>query len=208
MDTREEILMRMKSKKVNINNKIDKVVYKKEKVKCSKYTNIITSVFLSIIFLLSSLIFVKVSKENELLYKEYVLTNSMSFTNFNTVYEDYFGAVAPSIKTDEFVFNSELVFTSIENLGDIEIIHLTSSVISTISGGIVVYIGEKENFGNTVIVQSNDGNNVWYGNLENISLTLYDYVEKGEIIGEAINKELYITIKNGNEIISYETYKD
>lgn len=201
MDTREEILARMKSKKEVTKTSVNKSIKFNHK-------KTITNFFLSIIFLMGSLIYVKLSSSNEELFKEYVLTNSMSFTTFNSVYESYFGEIAPSINTEEFVFNSDLVYTAIETYDNKEVITLTSSVISTICGGIIVYIGEKDDFGYTVIVQGNDGNNIWYGNLENVSLTLYDYVEEDEIIGEVLDKTLYISIKNGEEIISYETYQN
>lgn len=204
MDTKEEILARMKSGKKDLVYQAP-LVKKESKFKSGKW---VTKFFLSIIFIISSLIFVKISDENSELYKEYILTNSMSFTTFNSLYETYFGSVAPSINTDEFVFSSDLTYTAIEVLDDKEIISMSSSVVTALTGGIVVYIGEKDDFGYTVIVQGNDGNNIWYGNLENTSPTLYDYIEEGEIIGEAVDKSLYISIKNGDEIISYETYKN
>ncbi len=44
--------------------------------------------------------------------------------------------------------------------------------------GIVVYIGEKENYKQTVIVQQMNGVDVWYGNIKQANVKLYDYVEK------------------------------
>lgn len=205
MDTKEEILARMKN-----SNKKDLVVKnenKKFKLNLNM-KNTITKVLISVIFVFASLIYVKFSDENETLYKEYILTNSMSFMTINEIYENYFGDITPSINNEEFVFSDELVYTAIETVDDKEIITLTSSVITSLCGGIVVYIGEKDDYGYTVIVQGNDSNNIWYGNLDNVSLSLYDYIEEGEIIGEAIDKTLYLTIKNGNEIISYENYQN
>lgn len=202
MDTKEEILARMKRKKEIV---VPVVINNKQK---NSKNSLVTKFLFSIIFVFSSLIFVKTSDNNESLFKKYVLTNSMNFTSFNKWYDKYLGSVAPSIKNDEFVFNDKLTFSNIEKLDNKEILKLNSSIVSSICGGIIVYSGEKEDFGNTIIVQGNDGKNIWYGNLENVSLTLYDYIEENEIIGEAKDSNLYLLIKDGDKTLSYEEYEN
>ena len=54
---------------------------------------------------------------------------------------------------------------------------------------------------------NNDGVDIWYGNLTNISVKLYDYVEKNKLIGETKDDKLYLVIKKNNEFIKYEDYK-
>ena len=65
------------------------------------------------------------------------------------------------------------------------------------------YIGEKEEYGNTVIIQQIDGIDVWYGNISNTSIKLYDYVEKGNLLGECSN-ELYLVFKKDGNRLDYE----
>ena len=71
----------------------------------------------------------------------------------------------------------------------------------------MVYIGEKEDYGNTVIIQGVDGVDIWYGNLTNVSVKLYDYLEKDKLIGETLDDTLYLVIKKDNEYIKYEDYQ-
>ena len=62
-------------------------------------------------------------------------------------------------------------------------------------------------YGNTVIVQSVDGADIWYGNITNVSVKLYDYVEKDKLIGEVNGDKLYLVIKKDNNFIKYEDYQ-
>jgi len=69
----------------------------------------------------------------------------------------------------------------------------------------VVFIGEKENYGNTVIIENLDGVNFWYGNINTTSVKLYDYIEKGSYVGEA-NGELYLVFSRDGNYLDYEKY--
>lgn len=51
-------------------------------------------------------------------------------------------------------------------------------MVPTLESGIVVYIGEKEDYGTTVIIDQIDGVEVYYSNITVENLKLYDYVEK------------------------------
>lgn len=77
--------------------------------------------------------------------------------------------------------------------------------INLIDSGIVVFIGNKEGYGNTLIVQQSNGVDVWYGNLDNISVNIYDYVNKNTIIGEA-KDELYLVFQKNGEFLDYKNY--
>ena len=67
------------------------------------------------------------------------------------------------------------------------------------SSGIVTFIGEKEGYGNTVIVQQSDGYYAWYGNI-NESIKLYDYVESGSEIGESSGEYYYALFKDDKPV--------
>ena len=78
-------------------------------------------------------------------------------------------------------------------------------IVKAQNSGIVVFIGEKEGYGNSVIIQQVDGVDLMYGNLENINISLYDYIKKDEIIGD-VNGKLYLVYKKEGKIIDYEEY--
>lgn len=78
-------------------------------------------------------------------------------------------------------------------------------LVPVINGGLVVFVGEKEGYGKVIIIEQEDGIDCWYGNLDNVNVNLYDYVEKGSLLG-SVSEELYLVFKNKGEIVSYEKY--
>ena len=143
-----------------------------------------------------------------MLYKEYVLTESLPFTKIKGWYEELFGEVLPKDDNNKMVIKGHLVYKNIENYKDGEVLTLTANtLINSFQSGIVVYCGEKDDYGNTVIIQGVDGVDIWYGNLTNVSVKLYDYVEKDKLIGETNSDLLYLVIKKDNNYLKYEDYQ-
>lgn len=164
----------------------------------------------SIIFILASLIFINYSENNYLLYKKEVLTKNIPYLKLNRLYEKYFGKVLNSEKKDDtatMVFSSDfLTYEKIEKINNSEKITFNDkTIIKSFMSGIVVFMGEKENLGYTIIVQGVDGTDIWYSNITNSTIKLYDYIEKNTVLGE-VNKNLFLTILKDNNYIGYEEY--
>lgn len=169
---------------------------------------IISKFLIAVIFFLVSVIFTNSSDKNLLFYKEYVLTESIPFTKIKGWYEGLFGEVLPKNDNNQMVMNGHLVYKSIENYKDGEVLSLSSNtLINNLTSGVVVFAGTKDDYGETVIIQGVDGVDIWYGNLTNVSVKLYDYVEKNKLIGETKDDKLYLVIKKNNEFIKYEDYQ-
>lgn len=168
---------------------------------------VISKVLIAMIFFLASIIFTNTSDKNLLLYKEYVLTESLPFTKIKSIYEDLFGEVLPKSENTQMVMNGHLVYKDIKSYKDGEVLTLSKgTLINSLASGVVVFIGNKDDYGNTVIVQGVDGADIWYGNLTNSSVKLYDYIEKNTLLGETLTDELYLVIKKNNAYIKYEDY--
>ncbi len=190
---------KMKKKDFNKNNDVSK------KKIISKY---VTKFMLAIIFFLVSVIFTNMSDKNLLLYKEYVLTESLPFTKIKGWYEELFGEVLPKSDNTQTVMSGKLVYKEIKDYQDGEVLTVSSkALVNSLTSGVVVFLGEKDGYGNTVIIQGIDGVDIWYGNLENVSVTLYDYIEEGTVIGSIKDEFLYLVIKKDNEFIKYEDYQ-
>lgn len=67
--------------------------------------------------------------------------------------------------------------------------------------GIVTFIGEKEGYNNTIIIQQSNGYYAWYGNVKE-NIKLYDYVESGTIIGNADKEYYYVLLKDDKPVES------
>lgn len=184
--------------------------FKKKKFKNSNKLKLFISKFLlALIFLLCSIIYTNMGQNYKDNYKKYVLSESICFTKFRSMYEKMFGRVLPKKETTGLVFDGKLTYKKINKYMDGEELTLnTGSIINTITSGVVVYIGNKENYNNTVIIQGIDGVDIWYGNLDNVSVKLYDYIEKNTIIGNILDDKLYLVIKKDNNYLTYEDYKN
>ncbi|RKO61094.1 M23 family metallopeptidase [Caldibacillus debilis] len=79
--------------------------------------------------------------------------------------------------------------------------------VEAIKKGVVIFTGEKDNLGKTVIVQHPDNTESWYGHLGEISVRIYEEVEAGEAVGAvsaAENEdsgEFYFALKKGEQFI-------
>jgi murein DD-endopeptidase MepM/ murein hydrolase activator NlpD len=79
-------------------------------------------------------------------------------------------------------------------------------LIPVLNSGIVIFVGEKEDYGKAVIIEQTNGIDVWYGNIDNLNVKLYDYVEDGSLIGETISDKLYLVFKKDGKALDYKKY--
>jgi len=170
--------------------------------------NIAIFIFKLLISILLTLVILIIMKSNNnfktTFYKNAYDTN-ISFNYFNDIYNKYIGDLNFLNTSTELVFNEEFTYKNKEKYENGVKIEVYNSLVPINESGIVVYIGEKEKYGNTIIIQRIDGIDEWYGNMSNINVKLYDYVEKGTIIGE-VDKYLYLLYKRGGNILNYEEY--
>jgi stage IV sporulation protein FA len=175
------------------------------------FKNLISRTLLAIIFVLGSMIFTNISDKNKELYQNIVLTNSLSFTKINNLYQSIFGSVdVINTKTNDAstVFSGSIKYSNMENYQNgVKLTVGINETVNVITSGIIVFIGEKENLGNTIIIQGNDGADIWYSNITDTDLTIYDYIESGSILGTSNSEDIYLTIEKDGKYISYEEYQ-
>ena len=178
-----------------------------ENKKIKYLKNLITRVLLSIILIISILILTKFNDHNKELINKYLFQDSLKFTKVNKWYQDKFGNLIPDTNNNELVFSSDLSKNKYTNYQDgVQIEYPKNSPVSTLYGGIIIFIGEKDNYGNVVIIQGNDGIDYTYGNITNININLYDYIEKDTIIGEAKDDYIYLVLEKDGKYLKYDEY--
>ena len=79
-------------------------------------------------------------------------------------------------------------------------------LVPVITDGVVVFIGEKDEYGSVIVVEQTDGVNTIYGNIKTNNVNLYDHVEKGSFLGEVKDNILYIVLEKDGEYLDIETY--
>jgi stage IV sporulation protein FA len=163
---------------------------------------------ISVIITLIILILIKASSDFKNSFYKHVYSDNISFTYLKSMYEKYIGdtKIFDKVVKVETVFNENMIYKSKEKYLDGVKLEVDKNYLVPINeSGIVVFIGEKEGYGNTVIIQRIDGIDEWYGNVDNVNIKLYDYVKKGELLGEVSNT-LYLVYKKDGKVLGYEEY--
>jgi len=189
---------------INRNNKKENNVMKKY------VNNLVIRCLLVVVILLTLSIVYKNDNDLKDKISSYFFEESISFTKINKLYEKYLGGILPLKKTDNStvteVFDEKLSYSSTSLYYDgIKMSVADSYLVPSLEEGMVVFVGEKENYGKTIIVENLDGIDYWYGNISNTSLKLYDYVEKGTLIGE-VQSDLYMVFSRDGKYLNYEEY--
>ena len=135
---------------------------------------------------------------------------NLSFAKTSELYQKYLGNILPlgTINKKEIsVFQEQLVYEEDNVYKDGGSLKVGNDyMVPLLESGIVVFIGEKEGYGNTVIIQQVNGIDVWYGNVKATDLKMYDYVEKGELLGETETEQLYLVFQKEGEFLDYKQY--
>lgn len=162
-----------------------------------------------VIFVCTIIIGINTNKDFKNFIKVKVFEETFPFTKVNELYKKYFGTSIPFegvLKNDtKTVFNEKLSYKKKEKyLDGIKLSVSKEYLAPVLESGMVVFIGEKENYGKTVVVQQIDGIDVWYSNMESVNAKLYDYVEKGALIGSVKDSTLILLFKKDGKVLNYE----
>lgn len=188
--------------------------YKKDEKESKGISKFFFSLFIKclmvIIIFLGSLIYVRKSDDNKAQFKSIVYQNSLSFARIYSVYKKYLGDVIPfkNIFKDnvKMVSNDKFSYDKVEKEKNGYVFTVSSEfLVSAIKSGIVIEIKKDDNYINIIKIQDKDGVNISYGYLGEVNVKLYDYVDKGELLGKS-NKKLYLMFEKDDKYLSYEEY--
>ena len=182
---------------------------KKDENKIKRFfSKLFSKILICILLFLIGLIVVKTDKNNGSKIYKYLYDNNISFSRINEIYNKYLGGVLPFNKNTSIkeVFSESLKYKSANIYEDGVVLEVDNNyLVPSLDKGVVVYIGEKEGYGNTIIIQQIDGLYVWYGNISSLNVSLYDYVKKGELLGQT-DKKLYLVFQKDEEFLDYKKY--
>ena len=165
---------------------------------------------LIIIIVLIGMIITKKNPETKQKIKEVLHHSNITKIQLKNLYQKYFGSIfllSEKPKEVKPVFQENTIFENKKKYKDgVEIKVKEKESIPAIESGIIVYIGEKEDYGHTIIVEQVDGIDTFYSNIELKDKKLYDYIEKGEILGEAKDNKIYLVFQKDGVFLEYEKY--
>lgn len=170
---------------------------------------ILRSMTVIVLFLILAII----SKTNST-YKDLIVTNiyekNISFAKIKKLYDKYLGGISPldkAVEKEISVFNEKLEYSNESIYHDGVKLDVNNNYLVPIQEeGMIIYIGEKENYGNVVIVEGLDGIDIWYGNMETVAYKLYDYVEKNSYLGTTKGNTLYLVYQKDGKFLDYKEY--
>lgn len=163
-----------------------------------------------IILFLGCLIMVKSNTSFKSKIIDYVYSDSFKFTKLRSIYEKYFGKILSADKVvpeEKKVFNEKISYNSANVYKDgVKLAVSSNYMVPTLESGIVVFMGEKEEYGNTIIIEQIDGIDVWYSNIKSNQVKMYDYVEKGSMLGEVSGDAFYMVFQKDGNYLNYKDY--
>ena len=170
---------------------------------------ILRSMIVIVLFLIIAII----SKSNKY-YKDIIVNNiyekNLSFAKIKKLYDKYLGGITPLDKVIEqeiTVFNEKLTYENDSKYHDgVKLTVAKNYLVPIQEEGMVIFIGEKENYGNVIIVEGVDGIDIWYGNMETSTAKLYDYVEKNTYLGTTKDNTLYLVYQKDGKFLNYQEY--
>ena len=187
-----------------------KKTIKKRLVLKKSVRNFCTRVLITVIIFLVGMILVKSDSKIKNIILEQVYNKNFEFTKMRKIYKKYFGnilSIDQLAMKDQQVFQEKLSYQK-ENsyLDGVKLSVSENYMVPVLESGIVIFIGEKEGYGNTVVVEQIDGIDVYYSNISTDGIKLYDYLEKGSLLGEAQDKKIYLVFQKDGKYLNYKDY--
>lgn len=181
----------------------------KDRVRVSFFVRFLNRFLITCLITVVCLILFKKNSSFKKYFNDNVLSHNFNFASINSVYKKYFGGVLPFsdvFSRDEAVFSEKLSYTEVNDyLDGVSLSVSDNYLVPSIGNGLVVFIGEKEGYGSTVIVEGEDGVDTWYSNMSDISVSLYEYISNGTFIGNCSNN-LYLVFKKDGNVLDYKKY--
>ena len=165
---------------------------------------VLVCIFLFLIFLICNK---KVKNFNKIIYDNFYNSN-FSFAKINNWYESNFGFLFPIKKIEEVqVFNEQLSYKTKEKYKEGVLLKVNDNyLVPSLSNGIVIFIGDKEGLGRTIIVEDENEVDIWYSNINILNINLYDYVNKGDYLAEAIDGKIIMIFQRKGKYLDYNKY--
>lgn len=183
---------------------------KKKLVLKKEVRSFITRLFLTILLFLVGMILVKGSSNIKNIIIENVYNKNFKFTKVKGFYEKYFGNVLSLDKLavkEQSVFQEKLSYQKANTyLDGVKLTVDQNYMVPVLESGIVIFMGEKDQYGYTVVIEQIDGVDVYYSNIKVDGVKLYDYIEKGKLLGEVKTDKLYLTFQKDGKYLSYKDF--
>lgn len=173
------------------------------------YIQLIASLLLAMsLFILS---------QSSLFYEQKVkpkLFLSFPFISFRQTYEQVFGSAIPFLYSNKdneknvsrLIRDEPFLVGTVIRKGQkgfwIDLVDHHPLISS--ENGFILFVGYVQPFGKTIVIQQENGREMWLGHFEEINVPMYGFIHKGEPIGKVKDTLLYVAFKEEGEWIPPE----
>ena len=174
----------------------EKLVLKK------KIKMMIKKMMYTIIIFLLGMIAVKEKPELKDSINNFVYKDSPNYLYVRKIYNKYFGKFTFDKKETQAVFSEKIKYCKKDNYKNGVMLSDDSNyMVPVIESGIIIYLENKK-----VIISQVNGINTEYSNINASNYKLYDYVEKGKLLGEVDGNKLYLSFEKEGKYLDYKKY--
>ena len=173
----------------------EKLVLRKEIKK------IIRKAMYTIIIFLLGMISVKTNPSLKKDINNTIYKTSPNYMKVKNVYKKYFGKLTNKRKTEPVITDKLSYISSKKYNNGVNLKVSNNYPVPSIEDGIIIYLENKK-----IVIYQVNGVEVEYSNINVTNYKLYDYVEKGKILGEVVSDELYLTFKKDGKYLDYKEY--
>lgn len=189
---------------------VNKYLLKNTKKKSSFLSKLLIKFMICVVLFLGILIVLKYDKMGDKKVYNFITSHNISFATVNKWFKEKVGDIIPfeNIVKDKVtpVFSETLTYEEDSIYKDgVKLTVDNNYLVPILESGIVVFKGEKEDYGECIIIEQVDGVDVMYGNLSSVSVNIYDYVNKGEFLGE-VDQNLYLVFSKDGKYLDYKDY--
>lgn len=187
---------------------MNKRIVKEKLVLKKSIRKLLNRILISIIILLIGMIEVKKNPEMKTIIRKNIYERNISFIEIKKIYKKYFGnIIIEKNKKIKPVIAEQLSYSNPKKFEDgVSLTVSNNTPIPALESGIIVFIGKKEKYGNTIIIEQVNGIDVFYSNVGNYNKKIYDYIEKGDIIGEAQGNNIILVFQKNGKYLDYQKY--
>lgn len=154
----------------------------------------------TIVLFLIGMILIKQNPEYKEKINKTIYTESPNYLKVRKMYDKYFN----NIKKDNTkqVFTEQLSYKRQEPYKNgVKLTVSKNYLVPILESGIIIYQDDSK-----VTISQVDGVTVEYSNINVNSYKLYDYLEKGKLLGETNENELYLTFEKEGKYLDYKKY--
>jgi hypothetical protein len=162
------------------------------------FKNLLNKLFTIIIFSMIIIIISNHSPKFKSFIIDKVLNSTMDFSVFNKLLNKTTNVFKNEEETKPVL---KEINESIKYKDGVKYLIGENEKVLLKDSGIVTFIGKKDGYNNTIIIQQSNGYYAWYGNVKE-SIKLYDYVESGTVIGTAEKEYYYVLLKDDKPVES------